>query len=151
MFARLTQSGVVLLAALAALSAAPQAYAQCRAPGVSAFSDPAAYSYREIDGVVYYYDKRGQPLFKDDYAHYNYPRRFYYRNGGWVLLSSGRGYYARHPAIGQHQPGPRQSTHNGQSVSGHSRTVGHASSGRGIGAHTGGAHASGHTGSHGHR
>lgn len=60
------------------------------------------YYAREAAGQVYYYSRSGDLLFRDDYVHYNRPRRLYYRNGGWVLESRGTGHYAHHVGIAHH-------------------------------------------------
>jgi hypothetical protein len=60
------------------------------------------YYTREAGGQVYYYNRAGNLLFRDDYVHYNRPRRLYYRNGGWVLESRGTGHYAHHVRIAHH-------------------------------------------------
>jgi len=58
---------------------------------------------REAGGQVYYYNRTGELLFRDDYVHYNRPRRLYYRNGGWVLESRGSsGHYAHHVGSAHH-------------------------------------------------
>lgn len=60
------------------------------------------YHAREAGGQVYYYSRTGDLLFRDDYVHYNRPRRLYYRNGGWVLESRGTGHYAHHVGNAHH-------------------------------------------------
>lgn len=150
MIARSTQFGVILSAAFIALSVAPSAYGQCGAPVPVAVTGPAAYSHREIDGVVYYFDQRGQPLYKYDYAHYNYPRRFYYRNGGWVLVGRGRGYYARHPYIGGQHSGVNRGAYSGHSSGAYRKGGGHAPAGRHVGSYSGGR-SIGHHAARGHR
>lgn len=150
MIARSTKTGVILSVVLVALSAAASAYAQCGARGPAGVYGVAPASHREIDGVVYYFDQRGRPLYKDDYAHYNYPRRFYYRNGGWVLVGRGGGYYARHPGIGAQRAGTNRRAYNGHTSRVHAQGGGHTTVGRHVGAYSGG-HSAGHHGAHGHR
>ncbi|TWT44493.1 hypothetical protein RAS1_09080 [Phycisphaerae bacterium RAS1] len=150
MFLRPTQFGAMLVGALIAFSGTRETYAQFGPPGPAAAALPAPYSHREIYGVVYYFDQRGQPLFKDDYAHYNYPRRFYYRNGGWVLVGQGRGYYARHHYIGRQHGGVNRGAYNGHSSGASRKGGGHAPVGRHVGSYSGGR-SIGHHAARGHR
>lgn len=150
MIARSTQCGVMLLGVLVAFWTAPTAHAQCGARGPAGVYGPAPSSHRDIEGVVYYFDQRGQPLYKDDYAHYNYPRRFYFRNGGWVLVGRGGGHYARYSGIGEQHGRVSRSTYNGHTSRGYATGYGHATGGRHVGANSG-RHSAGHHGARGHR
>lgn len=91
------------------------------AQGVPAAGEPGA--SRVIDGVTFYYDADGTPLYKDDPVHYTPARRFYYRNGGWVMARSGYGHqHSRYANTGLHkrrgQGGQAgQSNQTGQGVS----------------------------------
>ncbi len=145
MIARPTQFGFTLSAVLLAFWIASPVYAQCGTQSTPPVYGPAPQSHREIDGVVYYFDQRGRPLYKDDYAHYNYPRRLYYRNGGWVLVSRSRGYYG-HYAGGP--SGVHHRSYSGYHAGSYSRGHGGYLGGHG-GAHFGG-HRGGHAGGHGH-
>lgn len=149
MIARSSRFGVILSATFIALSAAPAAYAQCGGGGPAGVYGRAPASHRDIDGVVYYFDQRGQPVYRDDYAHYNYQRRFLYQNGGWVLLSRGRGYYGHIYGI-----------HHGDYSSGHAGayyfgpqagySAGHGRGYSGRHAASSGGHHAGHGSGHGH-
>jgi len=104
------------------------------------FPESRAYYHRDVGGQVYYYDRAGNPLYYDDYVHYNYPRRFYYRKGGWVLASRGRGYYGRHAGAGYGAP-------PGTGYGGHARSHYGGYSARQHGGYAG-RHAGGHVGGH---
>lgn len=149
MIARSTRFGLILSVFFVALAGAPLAYAQCGRTGPAVYG-PAPASHRDVDGVVYYFDQRGQPLYKDDYAHYNYPRRFYYRNGGWVLVGRGRGYYAQHPYTGAQHGGVNRGAYNGHSSGVYPKGGGHAPVGGHVGRYSGG-HSAGNHGARGHR
>lgn len=149
MNARSTQFGVTVSGVLVAFWTAPMAYAQCggRVPAGVHVSAPS--SHRDIEGVIYSFNQRGQPLYNNDYAHYNYPRRFYFRNGGWVLVGRGGGHFARHSGIGEQRAGVNRSAYNGHASRGYATGYGHATGGRHVGAYSGG-HAAGQHGARGH-
>lgn len=115
-------ASILLIATIGlAISSAASADAQALPRGV-ADVEPA--SSKVIDGVTYYYDADGNPLYYDDPVHYDYPRRFYYRNGGWVMARSGHGHHhSRYSNTGVYkrrgqivQPGQTNQTGQGVSV-----------------------------------
>ncbi|GMU84522.1 MAG: hypothetical protein AMXMBFR47_43910 [Planctomycetota bacterium] len=76
--------------------------AQAVAQGKPAAVESA--SSKVIDGVTYYYDANGNPLYKDDPVHYTPARRFFYRNGGWVMARIGNGHHrSRYANTGLHK------------------------------------------------
>jgi hypothetical protein len=135
-----TRTKLTLVGAFVALLGLVRPAAAQERPGFY-FPESRAYYHRDVGGQVYYYDRAGNPLYYDDYVHYNYPRRFYYRNGGWVLASRGRGYYG-------HYSGRPYGLNHGASAHDRVRSYsgGHQS------AHGGGhgGHFGGHAGRHGH-
>lgn len=98
------RTAIILVTAIMGLStyAAASASAQVADRVKPAAVEPA--SSKVIDGVTYYYDADGNPLYYDDPVHYDYPRRFYYRNGGWVMARSGYGHHhSRYANTGLHK------------------------------------------------
>lgn len=85
------RSVLPLLGGLLVLALALPAQAQTLKPSRQAAGLGQAASSEVINGVTYYYDANGNPLYYDDPVHYSPPKRFYWRNGGWVMASSGRG------------------------------------------------------------
>lgn len=85
------RSVLPLLGGLLVLALALPAHAQTLKPSRQSAGPGQAVSSEVINGVTYYYDANGNPLYYDDPVHYSPPKRFYWRNGGWVMASSGRG------------------------------------------------------------
>lgn len=108
-----------------------------------------AYRQRDAGGLLYYYDRAGYPLYYDDYVHYNYPRRFLYRNGGWVLLSRGHGYYSRYHGAGYEHAATGYGVHQGRGYRGYSGAHYRGYSPRRYGGYAGGH--GGRGGGRGHR
>lgn len=121
--------------------------------------------YNQLDagGLVYYYDRAGYPLYYDDYVHYNYPRRFLYRDGGWVLVSGGHGRYGGYRAANYGHAGfghgvhrdpaywAYSGTHYGGYSTRHSGGYRTGHYGSHAGSHAGGRGGAHHGGGRGHR
>lgn len=98
------RTAIILVTAIMALAifGTATANAQAANQGQPAAAEPA--SSKVIDGVTYYYDADGNLLYKDDPIHYTPARRFYYRNGGWVMARSGYGHHhSRYANTGLHK------------------------------------------------
>jgi hypothetical protein len=150
--------GIVVLFGLARPATAQgcgASYPQASESGAYYPALSPAYSQREVGGLIYYYDRTGYPLYYDDYVHSNYPRRFLYRNGGWVLLSGyhGSGYGVRQAGgYRAHRGYPGAYRYSGAPYGGYStRHYGDVSTHYSGGYSTGhrGSYAGGHAGSRG--